>query len=1058
MPWQFNPYSLFLIVTAALAAGLVVACWRRRPLPGAAAFSVVMLALLVWSLSYGMALAHSNPEVKERLIRLQYLGVVTAPVAWFLFALGYTRQDRWLSLRVYVLLAVEPLLFLLLLATNDNHAFVYNGVILTDLGSFSALQWAEVGWAFWMHSAYSYVLLAVTSYLIVRAFILSPGLYQGQILLLIVAASAPWIGNALYLFGVSFYIDPTPFAFLLTGILVTLALYRFRLLDIVPVARHAVLEDLSDGIIVLDAQNRIVDLNPAAEEMIGVRASEALGKRGMHVLAAWPHLVDRYRERQSAHDEILVEREGTVHFYDLRISPLRRRGGRIEGRLIGLRDITERKRAEEALRAREHFLASLSEITEAALKSPDLQAMVQTLADRLGELFDADGCYLLLWDEEDRRPRPAAALGIPQEQYRAQTMEIGEVALISKTLTGERPLLIEDASTVSYLAERSNPLIAGHSLLGLPLIAGQRKLGAAIIAFDRPHSFSVEEVAQAEQISRHLALALAKARVLDSERFARERTEALYQFTSSLLTHDDLTAALQTVARQMAELLLADRVMIVTLDLERRRVLNGVLEGPGAVPLVIPSFEDLEEGLVGWVLRERQATLSPKGRPDPREGSAARRRRVELKVGALMAAPLRYRGHSLGAVVAMNRPQDPDFTEHDLALLSAVSNQAAVVIDNIRLYEETARLKVFNENILQSVGEIILLEDESGHFTFVNPAVEEVLGYPPEALLGESWELLLPAQERARIREEARRRERGLVGRYETLALARDGREIPLIVSARPLFQEGAFVGTLSAVTDITERKRAEEEREQLIEDLDAFAHTVAHDLKTPLTLIVGAARLLQKNINPENRTLHYLTDSVVRGGNKMSNIIDELLLLSSVRKKAVISFEPLQMAPIVSEALDRLQGLIEERGAQIQLPESWLTALGYGPWVEEIWANYISNAIKYGGDPPVVELGSSLCNGDGMAEEASHVRFWVRDNGKGLSEEERTRLFTPFTRLGQVSVTGHGLGLSIVQRIVQRLDGQVAVRSTLGEGSEFSFVLPVAGERPSQESSARGT
>ncbi len=1043
MPWQFNPYSLFLIVTAALAAGLVVACWRRRPLPGAAAFSVVMLALLVWSLAYGMALAHSTPEVKERLIRLQYLGVVTAPIAWFLFALGYTRQDLWLSPRIYILLAVEPLLFLLLLATNDSHALVYEGVILTDMGSFSTLQWDEVGWAFWMHSVYSYGLLTVTSYLIIRAFILSPGLYQGQILLLIVAAFAPWIGNALYLFGVSPYVDPTSFAFLLTGILVTLALYRFRLLDIVPVARHAVMEDLSDGIIVLDSRNRVVDLNPAAEEMIGVSAGEAIGQRGMHVLAAWPQLVDKYRERKHAHDEILVERQGEVRAYDLRISPLRRGGGRIEGRLVGLRDITERKLAEEALRTREHFLASLSEITEAALETPDLQTMVQTLADRLGELFGADGCYLVLWDEERRQPRPAAALDIPQEVYRTRTMEIGEVALISKTLAEERPLVIEDTTRISYLVERETPLFPGHSLLGLPLIADGRKLGAAIIAFERPRSFKAEEVAQAGQVSRHLALALAKVKMLDSERFARERTEALYQFTSSLLTHEDLTQALQTVAREMAELLLADRVLIVTLDLEGRRILKAVLEGRGATPLVPFSFEELEEGLVGWVLREREATLSPKGRPDARESAAVRRRRAEFKLGALMVAPLRYRGRSLGAVVAINRLQDPDFTEHDLALLAAVSNQAAVVIDDIRLYEETARLKVFNENILQSVGEIILLEDENGRFTFVNPAIEEVLGYVPESLLGQSWELLLPKREWARVREESRRREQGLAGRYETLACASDGREVPLIVSARPLFQEGRFAGTISAVTDITERKRVEEEREQLIEDLDAFAHTVAHDLKTPLTLIVGAARLLQKNIDLENRTLHYLTDSVVRGGNKMSNIIDELLLLSSVREKADITFETLQMDAIVAESLDRLQGLIEERGAQIQLPESWPVARGYGPWVEEIWANYISNAIKYGGDPPVVELGGSLCNGEGAAGARSYARFWVRDNGKGISEEERQRLFTPFTRLGQVNVSGHGLGLSIVQRIVQRLNGQVEVRSEPGVGAEFSFILP---------------
>jgi two-component system sensor histidine kinase/response regulator len=100
------------------------------------------------------------------------------------------------------------------------------------------------------------------------------------------------------------------------------------------------------------------------------------------------------------------------------------------------------------------------------------------------------------------------------------------------------------------------------------------------------------------------------------------------------------------------------------------------------------------------------------------------------------------------------------------------------------------------------------------------------------------------------------------------------------------------------------------------------------------------------------------------------------------------------------------------------------------------VWANYISNAIKYGGRPPHIELGATAQD-DGM------VRFWVRDNGAGLTPEEQTRLFIPFTRLDQVQVKGHGLGLSIVRRIVGKLGGQVGVESQVGQGSVFSFTLP---------------
>jgi len=167
-----------------------------------------------------------------------------------------------------------------------------------------------------------------------------------------------------------------------------------------------------------------------------------------------------------------------------------------------------------------------------------------------------------------------------------------------------------------------------------------------------------------------------------------------------------------------------------------------------------------------------------------------------------------------------------------------------------------------------------------------------------------------------------------------------------------------------------------------------------------------------------------------------MRNIIRELLLLASVRK-AEIEITPLEdMAGIVAEAQQRLDYMIEEYKAEIILPEAWPVALGYGPWIEEVWANYISNAIKYGGQPPRIELGTD-------SQESGMIRFWIHDNGLGLTPEEQSRLFAPFTRLDQVRAKGYGLGLSIVQRIVRKLGGQVEVESKLGQGSTFSFTLP---------------
>jgi signal transduction histidine kinase len=220
--------------------------------------------------------------------------------------------------------------------------------------------------------------------------------------------------------------------------------------------------------------------------------------------------------------------------------------------------------------------------------------------------------------------------------------------------------------------------------------------------------------------------------------------------------------------------------------------------------------------------------------------------------------------------------------------------------------------------------------------------------------------------------------------------------------------------------------------------ELDKFAHTVAHDLKNPLNVLNGYVYILQEFYTKDlGAKAQECVQSIGYGAQQMVSITDELLLLARLHKGDA-PIEPVDMAPVVANAMRRLTYLVDEFQATMVIPDTWPTAMGYAPWIAEVWANYISNAIKYGGRPPRVELGATV-QPDGV------TRFWVRDNGAGLTEEQRNQLFTVFTRLNQVNTTGHGLGLSIVRQIVEKLGGTVGIDSTLGEGSVFYFTLPTA-------------
>jgi signal transduction histidine kinase len=256
----------------------------------------------------------------------------------------------------------------------------------------------------------------------------------------------------------------------------------------------------------------------------------------------------------------------------------------------------------------------------------------------------------------------------------------------------------------------------------------------------------------------------------------------------------------------------------------------------------------------------------------------------------------------------------------------------------------------------------------------------------------------------------------------------------------KPIQQEEVLA---RVTTHITLRKLQKKLKKQAVElqqqnnELESFAHTVAHDLKNPLSIISGLCDSLNWGTLSSKEGQEIL-QTIQQFSYKTVNIIDSLLLLASARNQTVVMEPICMMGKIINQVQERLAHMIKEFQGEIIVPTNWpTTALGYSPWIEEVWTNYISNGLKYGGKPPRLELGAT------EQAENGYFRFWVRDNGRGLTEEEENQLFVPFTLMTQARIEGHGLGLSIVQRIIEKCGGEVGVESQVGQGSTFYFTLP---------------
>ncbi len=756
----FLIYVLALFLAAIIGVSMAAYAQRHWKMTAARPFSFLMGCVAWWGFFAALSTIAPSEETAIFLgVRLRFSAVVFISAAGFLFALASRGYTEWLNGHRLALILVIPFLSLLLNLSADFHQlFVFN-VAYEQVGNiWLRAAWSQGAWFQFVHIPYSYLLLIITVILLANQARQSRYPYRQQSFLLIAGAMAPIIASIPATFNLLAGpdLDIIVIGFLFMGLAFGWALSRFHLLDIMPIARSTVIENMADALLILDNDDRVVELNKALYTQIGISRRQALGQNLEALFDRWPDLVARYKRLGEGQIVITVPSENRAHYIDVQISPIIKDGRQV-GRMIAWRDITQQKETELALEASLGRMAQLSLIAESLSDFTHLPDLFQTIVERVARALPANRASLIVFNRE-----------------------------------------------------------------------------------------------------------------------------------AELITHF-------------------------------------VAGGVGAEKVKQVPYEELMEGLSGWVLRESQSALSPKNAPDPRESAAVRQRRQETDGGSIIVVPLIYRDQILGTMTAINCLDERDFTRDDVDFIQAVASQAAVAIENSRLY---------------------------------------------------------------------------------------------------------------------TAEQQQVEELKESNEALQAFSHMVAHDLKGPLSIMVGYAEviLLFDKRKPFNREeLYKYVEKMVDTGEKMSDIINELLMLANIRRQEELPLAPLDIGEGVEEVLLRLKWSLEKSQAKIIKPDNWPMVVGYSPWVEENWVNYINNAIKYGGECPTIELGFD----EKSLKSTDQIRFWVRDDGPGLTAEEQSRLFKEFSRVGEHKIQGHGLGLSIVRRITERMGGEVGVESEPGVGSTFYFTLP---------------
>lgn len=491
-----------------------------------------------------------------------------------------------------------------------------------------------------------------------------------------------------------------------------------------------------------------------------------------------------------------------------------------------------------------------------------------------------------------------------------------------------------------------------------------------------------------------------------------------------------LSELLQTVIRLAGEVVHSEAASLLLLDPATGELYFDVALGEKGGALQHIRLKK-GEGIAGWVAQEQKPAVVNDAANDPRWTQKGDKT-SQFKTRSILAVPMLHQGRLIGVMEALNRVNNQPYSDTDVQILETFAAQAAVAIENARLFESIRQEKEKMATILGEMAEGAVLLDAQGRIVLTNPSARTFLG--EAASEGRRWSDL----ETAFTMQPAWQDVQTALGGAGGIELTRN--EAPALILSGVVNQvcndKGEVTGYLTIFSDVTEERREAQLKRN-------FLSLVSHKLKTPLVSLRGfTPMLLEKpeELNPFQKTA---IEAIDRNSQLLASLVDKLVWFSALESDHLeLQRKPYAVAPLIETALSDLAPFLRQAPALIE--QRQLASLPMMPldktWMKEVFRNLIENAVKFNPKPDrkVIVSGSS---------DGHRAQIQVQDNGPGMPPEELGKIFSKFYQIdanftGQVQ--GMGLGLALVKRVVEEHGGSVSVESTLGHGSTFTVILPI--------------
>ncbi len=518
--------NLLSLITFVLAAAsfssitLAILAWQRRPFPGDTAFVMLSLASAVWSATYAMELAGPDVQSKIFWLNLKNMGILIIPISWLVFALNYSGNRKKLSKSGLLLLAVEPSVVLLFLWTNPYHELILRSTVVRDLGDYSVLVYKK-SMGFYLHAIFSYLLVVAGFYFLLKPLPSSARSYRGQTVVLLLAALAPLAGSLFFVFETA--LDLTPFGFAVSTAAIGFGLLRYHLFNITPIGHEVILENLPEGVIVLDREATILSLNAAAAEMLALTGS-ALGEQVQRALPAeFSGLLGSGTLAASQHTVVLQPTDRDRRVFDLQISPLHDQKKRHQGWILIFRDITRRTELEAELAEHTARLELQGRRQSALLQTQlvinqtnDLNKVLRQIVEAIADQLPAHGgATIAIWDEQANQFSNYATTMPDRDLNRVLRQALKPDGVTQWIIQNKSIVVVEDTREDPFGEEKLLASVDVGAYIGIPLLVEDKVIGVLYTNERKANKYSSKDLNFLQALGYHAAIAIHKVQLFN---------------------------------------------------------------------------------------------------------------------------------------------------------------------------------------------------------------------------------------------------------------------------------------------------------------------------------------------------------------------------------------------------------------------------------------------------------------------------------------------------------------------------------------------------------------